>query len=126
MAYVSQEMKAKLAPAIKAICKKYGVKATIAVRHNSTLVLNIKSAKVDFFGDYSKNSSISRGHMQVNICWCRESFSGKSKEFFNEIIPAMEGADYFDESDVQTDYFYVSHYIDINIGSFDKHFVYEG
>ena len=32
MAYVSQKDKAKLTPAIKAVLKKYGVKASIAVR----------------------------------------------------------------------------------------------
>ena len=52
MAYVSQELKAKLAPKIKAICKKYGVKASLAVRHHSTLVLNVKSGKIDFINDY--------------------------------------------------------------------------
>ena len=32
MAYVSQEMKRELAPAIKAICKKYGIKPIYGVR----------------------------------------------------------------------------------------------
>jgi hypothetical protein len=32
-----------------------------------------------------------------------------------ELTAAMYGADYFDESDSQTDYFYCSHYIDIDI-----------
>ena len=54
MAYMSQEKKAEIAPAIKAICKKYGVKASVAVRHHSTLVLNIKSGKIDFIGNYNK------------------------------------------------------------------------
>lgn len=126
MAYVSKELKAKLAPNIKNICKKYGVKATIAVHNHSTLVLNIQSAKVDFFGDFKDECSLNRGYIQVNTYWCHKMFSGKSKEFFNEIIPAMKGADYFDNSDPQTDYFDVSHYIDINVGSFDRHFVYEG
>ena len=34
MAYVSQEKKKQLAPAIKAVLKKYGMKGSIAVRHN--------------------------------------------------------------------------------------------
>ena len=52
MAYVSQDLKSKLTPKIKAICKKYGVKASIAVRNHSTLVLNVKSGKIDFITDY--------------------------------------------------------------------------
>ena len=47
MAYVSQEDKKNLAPAIKAVLKKYNVKASIAVRHHSTLVVNIKSSPID-------------------------------------------------------------------------------
>ena len=47
MAYVSQDLKAKLAPTIKATCKKYGIKASIAVRNHMTLCLNIKSGEID-------------------------------------------------------------------------------
>ena len=54
MAYVSQELKSKLSPTIKAICKKYKVKASVAVRHHSTLVLNVKSGKIDFIETTSK------------------------------------------------------------------------
>jgi hypothetical protein len=37
-----------------------------------------------------------------------------------EMIAAMKGPDFFDHSDIQSDYFHRSHYIDINIGSWDK------
>jgi hypothetical protein len=78
MAYVSQELKAKLAPKIKAICKKYGVKASLAVRHHSTLVLNIKEGKVDFITDFNENNHNSprfepaTGSIQVNPYWYKE------------------------------------------------------
>ena len=48
MAYVSQEKKSSLAPAIKAVLKKYKVKASIAVRNHSTLVVNIREGEVPF------------------------------------------------------------------------------
>lgn len=54
MAYVSQELKAQLAPAIKDVCKKYGIKASLAVDHHSTLVLNISKGKINFFTSYNK------------------------------------------------------------------------
>ena len=41
MAYMNQEKKKELAPLIKSICKKHGIKATLGVRHYSELVLNI-------------------------------------------------------------------------------------
>ena len=139
MAYVSQEMKAKLAPTIKAICKKYNVKATLAVRTHSTLVLNIKEGKIDFIENYiqtDKESHIGRKmsedqiayirknrSLDVNTYWFQDHFSGKAKAFLAEIIPAMKGPDFFDHSDAQTDYFHCSHYIDINIGKWNKPYI---
>ena len=136
MAYVSQEMKAKLAPTIKAICKKYGIKASLAVRTHSTLVLNIKEGKIDFIENFiqtDKASHIGRKmsddqiayirknrSLDVNTYWFQDHFSGKAKAFLAEIIPAMKGPDFFDHSDAQTDYFHCSHYIDVNIGRWNK------
>ena len=50
MAYVSQEDKKKLAPAIKAVLKKYKMKGTLAIHHHSSLVCNIKSGELDVIG----------------------------------------------------------------------------
>jgi hypothetical protein len=136
MAYVSQEMKAKLAPTIRAICKKYGVKASIAVRNHSTLVLNIKQGGIDFIGNYNKinGAKLRPDHLpfqpatksiDVNTYWFHEHFSGVAETFLTEIVSAMKGPDYFDHSDIQTDYFHRSHYIDINIGRWDKPYALE-
>ena len=130
MAYVSQERKAQLAPAIKAICKKYGIKATIAVRHHSTLVVNIKQGKIDFIGNFNEvNAARPRpAHLpfqpatksiDVNPYWYHEHFSGDALAFLSELIPAMNAGNH-DNSDPQTDYFDVGWYIDVNIGRWDK------
>lgn len=109
MAYMSQEQKAKLAPAIKAVLKKYNIKGSIAVRHHSTLVVNIKSGPIDFGGD----------NIQVNHYYIDSHYSGVAKDFLNELKAAMmEG--HWDHSDAMTDYFSCSWYIDINIGAWDK------
>ena len=130
MAYVSQEKKASLAPAIKAILKKYGVKGTLSVRNHSTLVLNVKSGKIDFISNF--NSTVEQrpgGHrlgqpaeryIQVNPYWYHEHFSGKAKKFLTEIVAAMKGPEFFDHTDAQIDYFHVAHYFDINIGQYNK------
>lgn len=134
MAYVSQELKAKLAPTIKAICKKYNVKASLAVRHHSSLVLNIKEGKIDFLGNFnSVCGKLPRPEhlpfqpatksIDVNTYWYQEHFDGKAKAFLDEMIVAMKGPDFFDHSDIQSDYFHLSHYIDINIGNWDKPYV---
>lgn len=109
MAYMSQEQKAKLAPSIKAVLKKYKMKGTIAVRHHSTLVVNIKSGPIDFGGD----------DIQVNHYWIDSHYTGVAKEFLSELKDAMM-ADHWDESDAMTDYFSCAYFVSINIGTWDK------
>ena len=77
MAYVSQELKAKLSPMIKSICKNYGVKASLAVSNHSTLVLNIKSGSIDFFKSYNRDlDKPENGNIQVNPYWYNDDFVG--------------------------------------------------
>lgn len=133
MAYMSQEHKAKLAPTIKAICKKYGVKASIAVRNHMTLVLNVKQGNIDFIGDFTRDMPagpqrdyiVKSGQIDVNPYHYGNHFTGRALAFLSEVIPAMYGPDYFDESDAQTDYFHCSHYIDVNIGRWDAPYALE-
>ena len=121
MAYVSQELKAKLAPKIKAICKKYGVKASLAVRNHSVLCLNIKSGKIDFLGNYARDTEYAKkyGHIDVNTYWYQDHFDGVARDFFSEVIPAMHVGNH-DNSDIQVDYFDVGWYIDVNVGRWNK------
>lgn len=135
MAYVSQDLKAKLAPAIKAVLKKYGIKGTLAVRTHSTLQLNIKSGKIDFIENYLATDAQSpsgkklsadqiayvrkNSALDVNPYWYQEHFSGDAKKFLTEVIGAMKTGNW-DNSDIQTDYFDVGWYIDVNIGNWSK------
>ena len=141
MAYFNQERKAERTPAIKAILKKYGVKGSLAVRNHMTFALNIKSGKIDFVENFIEtDNKVFHGKkmtqdqidyirknrsVDVNPYWYQEHFSGDALNFLKEIIPAMYGPDYFDESDAQTDYFHCSHYIDVNIGSWNKPYTVE-
>jgi hypothetical protein len=141
MAYISQDGKAKLAPTIKAIMKKYGVKGTLSVRNGMSLVLTLKSGKIDFIENYiatSNNKGYGQpmpadqvayirknGYLDVNTYWIDSHYSGKAKDFLTEIKAAMEGPDFFNEDDAQTDYFNRSHYIDILIGKWNKPYMVE-
>ena len=124
MAYVSQELKAKLAPKIKEICKKHGVKASLAVRNHSTLVLNIKSGKIDFYSDFGIEGADRRSNIQVNPYHYNSHFTGKSKKFLSEVIPVMNTGNW-DKSDIQTDYFNVGWYVDVNIGKWNQPYALE-
>lgn len=119
MAYMNQEKKARIANLIKPILKKYGVKGTLAVRNHSTLVLNLKSGKIDFYKDFGKEEEARRFGIQVNPYWYKDHFTGESKKFLSEVIPAMNAGNH-DNSDIQSDYFDVGWYIDVNVGRWNK------
>ena len=119
MAYVSQEDKKKLAPAIKAVLKKYKMKGTIAIRHHSTLVVNIKSGALDVLGALPVSEYGPRDYVQVNPYWISENYDCPTVvAFLTELKTAMEGPDFFCEDDSMTDYFHRSHYTDINVGKY--------
>lgn len=136
MAYVSQELKKSLAPAIKAVCKKYGVKASLAVRNHSTLCLNIKSGTIDFIGNANEvcgadHYQVSRGftpnksgYDNVNVYHYKNHYSGKALKFLSEVVSLMNNGNH-DNSDIQTDYFDVGWYVDVNIGKWNKPYILE-
>ena len=116
MAYVSQEDKAKLTPVIKYVLAKYGMKGTISVRHHSTLVVTVKSGNIDFGGT----------DIDVNVYWINEHYTGRARDFLNELHQAMMGPDWFCDDDAMTDYFHRSHYCDIRIGNWQRPYVFMG
>ena len=48
MAYIDQERKSEIAPLVKGVLAKYGIKGTLSIRNHSTLVLTIKSGRINF------------------------------------------------------------------------------
>lgn len=135
MAYVSQTLKKSLAPAIKAICKKHGVKATLSVGHHMSLILTIKSGKIDFFESFNRLSMAESRpdhlpfqpethDLRVNPYHYKRHFDGKALKFLSEVIPAMNKGNH-DNSDIMTDYFDVGWYIDVNIGRWNKPYALE-
>jgi hypothetical protein len=129
MAYFNQERKAQLAPAIKAILKKYKVKGSLAVRNHSSFVLNIKSGAIDFIGNYNNTVAAQPGgfrsgnpavkSLDVNPYWYQEHFDGRALDFFKEIFAAMNVGNH-DRSDIQSDYFDVGWYVDVNVGAWNQ------
>ena len=133
MAYVSQEKKKALAPAIKEVLKKYRMKASISVNNHSTICVNIKEGAIDFIGEQNKknqeiayrrgvNFVASDGYIQVNEYY-PETY-GDASDFLVELVDAMKGLDYFNNDDSQSDYFHRSHYTSINVGQWNKPYVY--
>ena len=133
MAYMSQEKKSKIAPVVKQVLAKYGVKGSLAVRDHMTLVLNIKSGPIDFIQNYNevvgnqpggfRLGSPATDHLDVNPYWYHEHFSGVAKSFLTEIMVAMNDGNY-DNSDVQSDYHDIGWYTDINLGKWNKPYIF--
>ena len=69
MAYMNSEKKAVIASKIKPILAKYGVKGSLSVRHHSTIVLTLKSGKIDFIGNL--NRVCGNDHYQVSRVFVR-------------------------------------------------------
>jgi hypothetical protein len=129
MAYMNQEQKKQLQPKIMQICKKHGIKATLAVRDHRTLVLNVKSGPIDFISNY--NNAMSRGYdkftpattyLKVNKYWVDSSFDGVARDFINEVLSAMNEGNW-DKSEPQYDYFNIGWYVDLSIGQWDKPYI---
>ena len=136
MAYMSQEKKAKIAPKIKAILAKYKVKGSLAVRNHMTLCLNLKSGSIDFIANsntvcgnshYQVASGFkpsTSGYDQVNPYHFKDHYDGKALAFMQEVFHAMNDGNH-DRSDIQSDYFDVGWYVDVNIGKWDKQYILE-
>lgn len=109
MAYMNQEKKSKLAPAIKAVLKKYKAKGSISVHNHATLIVTISESPFEIKDDY----------IQVNDYYIDRDYSGKLARFLNELRDAMMTGNH-DNSDVMTDYYDVGWYISINFGKWNK------
>jgi hypothetical protein len=131
MAYINQEEKKEIAAVVAPILKKYGVKGTLSIENHSTLVLTISKGSIDFIQNYNdivseraayRNDQFqpAENYLDVNVYWFDKHFTGIAKEFLAEIIPVLKGKNWFDKSDIQSDYFHVKHYFSIKIGKWNK------
>ena len=141
MAYMNQQMKAKIAALLKPILKKYGVKGSLSVRNHSTICLTVKSGKIDFISNYlNTDAALPHGrhlsdyqigtirkqnHLDVNPYWFQDHYTGKAKAFLTEAFAALKGANWYDNSDAQIDYFNTAYYVSLNIGKWNKPYVLE-
>ena len=134
MAYMSQDNKKMLAPQIKTVLKKYGMKGSISVKHLSSLVVTLKEGQLDIIGNRiteGRNDWASKARAtstDVNPYWLDTTYTGDVLNFLKELKDAMNGKgstgeQNFDESDLQADYHFVGWYINIHVGQWDKPYI---
>ena len=86
-----------------------------SIDNYSTIRLTLQSGSIDFGTD------------SINEYWYKDHFADNPEalNFLSEVIPALNVGN-FDNSDPMTDYFHVGWYVDVNLGRYDKPYVYTG
>lgn len=130
MAYMSQERKAPIQAAVKAICKRFDIKASMSVHHHSTLCLHLQSGGIDFHTSLARAMKANPHRfmneppkpsqsLDINPYSYAENFDGVAREFLIEVVQAMNVGNH-NRSDISTDYFDVGWYISITVGRWNK------
>lgn len=128
MAYMNQSKKAVIQQNLKPILAKYGVKGSLRVRNGHAITLTLRSGSVDFVRDMKpvahgkvvdKVTLMQNYNFMINQYWFNEHYEGTARDFIDEVNAAMKSADWYDRSDIQTDYFDTAYYYDICVGEWN-------
>lgn len=137
MAYINDEKKQKIKNSIENYIESSGykdqVKYSLRFTDFSTanFVLLQGPFKIeDFYPNDYDYSDVIRGHIGINHFHYSNNvrgYDGKKKvtkavEFIENIITALN-TDNYDDSDIQTDYFNVGHYINCKIGTYETPYI---
>jgi hypothetical protein len=132
MANMNQTKKKIINDLIQPILKKYSVKASLSV-DCSSIYLNIKSSKFDFFEQYNRIAgakyngnylfSAVSTNMEINPYHFQSEFEGEILKFLSEAHKALCGASFYDNSDSQSDYFDIAYYYYVKIGKWNKPYI---
>lgn len=123
MAYADQDLKRKIAAALKPVVPA-GWKYSLAVRNHSTVVMTINSAPFDILAAFKPGFGSTKApiYVSVNPYHYHSHIEDECvAEVFDQIFAALN-IDNYDNSDIQTDYFDRGYYVDVRIGRWDKPF----
>jgi hypothetical protein len=119
MAYMNQEKKKAINEKLQIALKAYPtVKCSLSVYNHSTISCRIKSGPKCLLEKDFRDV----GFTGVNHYFINDNYKEEASAILNCIKDALNTGN-FDESDSQTDYFCVGHYVDISVGSFEKPYV---
>jgi hypothetical protein len=122
MAYISAEEVREIRKELKKEFPKY--KFSVRKRQHSVSV-NILKSDLDFRSEFRDPTE---KYMPVNQYFIDKSWSKKNAKVLNKIVKiiktapgkAVDGQEWFDDSDIMTDYFHTAFYIDLQIGTWEK------
>ena len=109
MAYIDAATTKKIRESLKA--KFPEIKFGVSKKDNISLHVTIKQSP---YFDNGINS-------EVNKYWFQNHYEGKQRKILEGIIKTIkETGKYYDNSDIQSDYFDTAFYYGVHIGSWDK------
>ena len=118
MAWMNQEKKKAIAAELKKVVPA-DWKWTLGVRHHSTIVMTVShTAKLvpDFFNDKP-------GDFSLNPYYPERGIHKEYHDTVKSILKALNLNNH-DNSDAQTDYFDVGHYVELRFGLWNKPYTY--
>lgn len=138
MAYISKKQVQEKRRIITALCKEYGVTATVSGSNSSTLTVTIRKGWIDFLGNHvgtvsgnwlnsqqQKDNALfykNKGYFKVNEYYLEKQFSGIALDFMMDLLAIMK-IGHYDNSDSMTDYFDTAWYLGINVGDWNKPYI---
>lgn len=136
MAYVDQSVIDDVRAELKALNKKYGMKATASGKGTSSLTITISSGPLDFLNQiksyYAGRQYLNSGAyvadlkeltgVSFNHYHDEDKYTGKEQEYLKE-IKRIVYKHHWDDSDIMTDYFSCAYYIHIQFGKWDKPYI---
>lgn len=138
MAYITKEQVQEKRRLVSALCKEYGITATVSGANSSTITVTVRKGTIDFLGNYvdtvgnnwlncqqQKDNALfykKRGYMTVNHYCIEKQFSGIALDFMLELLEIMK-IGHYDHSDAMVDYFNCAWYIEMNIGLWNKPYI---
>lgn len=114
MAYMNQERKAKIAAALKPVLKKWHLSGTLRTDRYS-ITLTLRSGAVDFCN--GSRGTVKPTGQEVNLYCIDQLFVPQVAACVREINAALRAADYYDRSDIRTDYFDTAYYYYLRVGA---------
>ena len=109
--------------------KGYKIKYTLRVHHHSSIIMTISEGNIDFIKNAQdvidsrpnrpQYGRLDAKYMQVNEYWIQDHFTGIAKDLLLSAKAALSIGNH-DRSDIQSDYFDVGWYVNINVGQWDK------
>jgi hypothetical protein len=145
MAYITTEEVREIRNELKEKFGKRGFKFSVRNSNKMEVIVSIKSGKTDFSDLWAdkKEGDYGFGYAQINHYHLHNWFGyaqinhyhlhnyGEHAELFREIekviktapAKAKGGREWYDESDIQSDYFNTAFYFTINVGSWDNPYI---